>query len=155
MAILDVGCGSNLKGDVSVDLELETIRVFVNHRNSSRVRDVILADGNHLPFRENHFDKVVSHHVIEHTKTPLKFLKELIRVSKNEVEIKCPHKYSRNAKTPYHVSYFSKTWFSQVCSSLQQKIRFDVSASNENISIGFFVFPFFRPHEITLTIRKI
>ena len=151
--ILDVGCGDDAKGDINVDLSLNTMQIIRNQKKSIRTSVNIVADGNYLPFKNNSFDKVMSHHVIEHTKTPFKFLSELIRVSKNEVEIKCPHKLSRDAKTAYHVSFFNKTWFGKACEALSPEIRYSVKVTLDMFKIGYLTFPFTRPDEITVRIR--
>ncbi|WP_287584907.1 methyltransferase domain-containing protein [Candidatus Borrarchaeum sp.] len=104
--ILDVGCGDEPKGDINVDLFIKTCHlpagVYLRNKDVTKTKADIVADGNYLPFRADTFDKVISYHVIEHTKTPFKFIKELVRVSKDEIEVKCPHKLSGTAKAPYH-----------------------------------------------------
>lgn len=154
--ILDVGCGDEPKGDVNVDLFTETLQANIQNKDVTKTKVDIVADGNYLPFKDNSFEKVVSYHVIEHSKTPFKFLKELVRVSKNEVELKCPHRLSWAAKAPYHVSFFNKTWFNKACELLNPKVKkYSVMATLETaVKIGYFALPFVRPHEIVLTIKK-
>jgi len=77
--VLDVGCGLNplkhvLPNTVGVDLALNS-------------KADVVADGCHLPFRDNVFDCVVSVEVIEHLENPDKFIEELKRVSKKFVVI--------------------------------------------------------------------
>ena len=96
---MDVGCGSYPQGDINVDLEkrIEVIPNFVK------------ADGQHLPFRDNVFSLVHSQHTIEHAPDPFLFLKELFRVSKNQVILRCPWRLERNlARHPKHLHSFNK-----------------------------------------------
>ena len=66
---MDVGCGKNKHGDIGIDY--------------SRDSDAdIIADAEHLPFKNEVFAKVVSVTVLEHSPNPLNFLKEQYRVLK-------------------------------------------------------------------------
>ncbi|MBN2013141.1 class I SAM-dependent methyltransferase [candidate division KSB1 bacterium] len=42
----------------------------------------LIADGEHLPFKDNAFDYVINNHVIEHVPDPAQFFDELSRVAK-------------------------------------------------------------------------
>jgi ubiquinone/menaquinone biosynthesis C-methylase UbiE len=64
---LDVGCGCKKHGDIGIDIS----------RNSAA--DVI-ADAQHLPFKDCTFGSVISTYVIEHSPNPLIFLQEQHRV---------------------------------------------------------------------------
>lgn len=125
--ILDVGCGSNPRGDVNVDLFLNTLQEY-DQKSLTKTKVDVLADGNHLPFKTNSFDKVISHHTIEHTSTPFKFLQEIIRVSKKDIEVICPHRLSCGAKRPFHVVSFNRNWFLKSCRMLKLK-NIDVKTS--------------------------
>jgi ubiquinone/menaquinone biosynthesis C-methylase UbiE len=79
---LDVGCGHRVRGDVNVDLNAQS----TIHRSQNSYTDVpldmkipnfVLADSQHLPFRNNVFEKVFSSHVIEHVKKPELMLYEI------------------------------------------------------------------------------
>ncbi len=91
--ILDVGCGSKSLGDVNVDL-------FKNNspHNSGRSVDLfntknfVIADVNHLPFKNKVFSKSVCNQVLEHKGVnPALAIAELIRVTVEEVDIAMPH----------------------------------------------------------------
>lgn len=94
--ILDVGCGwgrelSRLKNAVGIDLclpFLKTARHYVRN-------DVILADAQHLPFKEDILDFVVASEVIEHIANPVQVLAEVRRVLKPEGKflIQTPNKH--------------------------------------------------------------
>lgn len=82
--ILDVGCGSSPKGHVNLDIE----------RQCARMHTFVLADAEHLPFKNGSFETVYSSHVVEHVCNPRVMIKELLRVSKNKVIVKTPHLWS-------------------------------------------------------------
>ena len=82
--VLDIGGGDNPhpRANVVVDKFL-----FDNTHRSHSLRllkrqNLIVADGEKLPFKDNVFDYVVCSHTIEHVAKPFKFLKELSRVGK-------------------------------------------------------------------------
>jgi SAM-dependent methyltransferase len=135
--VLDVGCGEAPRGTVNVDISrytAETDEEVFKYRLRSGKQDRlvktkanILAVGEYLPFKDNVFDKVVSFHVIEHCDNPSLFLKELIRVSKYEVEIRCPHRYSGAAKMPFHKHFFSVMWFRTSLKRLNVSHKVDVN----------------------------
>lgn len=112
--ILDVGCGAEKQGDIGVDITLNSPEIMQDGRILPTQAD-ILASGDYLPFIDNCFTCVVSHHTIEHSTTPHKFFSELLRVSENAVYVRCPHVKGRQAYMPYHVSYFNEAWFHTAC----------------------------------------
>jgi len=71
--ILDVGCGSNARGNVNVDIKIPD-PVPVNF---------IRAGAHFLPFRKKCFDVLFSSHVLEHLQKPLQALKEWARVARS------------------------------------------------------------------------
>lgn len=74
---LDVGCGHvfghHKRGAIGIDLK--------------RGKADIIGDVNCLPIRDNAFDKVLCHYLIEHVIDVPHVIRELIRVAKREVEI--------------------------------------------------------------------
>lgn len=103
---LDVGCGPHPRGDVNCDLYIKLRGEGVIE--PKHIPNFVLCDGQFLPFKEDVFDVVYCFHVIEHVENPFLLLRELIRVSKDKVLLKCPHRYSPSAKHPYHLHYFSQ-----------------------------------------------
>jgi len=123
---LDVGCGDQPRGDVNVDCYRYSKQVRPDKKIVKTCADVI-ADGQYLPFHDESFNKVVSFHVIEHVKNPYRFLKELVRVSKNEILIVCPHRFGKGAKMPYHKNYFTLPWFRKALANFKCGIEVTVT----------------------------
>lgn len=127
---LDVGCGERPKGDVNIDL----FPIATKHRSPDQKRlspplktkhipNFIRADAYHLPLRDKTFISVYSAHTIEHVNNPVLMIKEMMRVSKNQVTIKCPHRLSHNSTTKIlHKYTFNKTWFHKTLQKLKQKV---------------------------------
>ena len=116
--LLNVGCGSFPNGDVNCDLFLDLghMKGDKNKKikvNIKKIKNFIKSDAQHLPFRSNVFDQVISSHVIEHVLNPVKMLDELVRVSNNKIIIECPHWLGdrMHKKNPYHINFFKSKWF--------------------------------------------
>jgi len=134
--VLDVGCGRYPHGDVNVDLyPMET-----EHRlppigreglgeplDVKSIQNFIRADACHLPFKSDAFEVVFSSHVIEHVAYPLKMIKEMLRVSRNKVVIKCPHRLNRKGKIKVHKHYFNIGWFDKLFKKWGLPCRAEVS----------------------------
>ena len=73
---LNVGCGLSSWGDVRVDLK----------RGSAN----ILADAQHLPFKDQSFQEVHCISVLEHISSWSQALNEMLRVTKGKVLIEVP-----------------------------------------------------------------
>ena len=153
MIILDVGCGDMPKGDVNIDL---FPHVKALGREGIPTTADIFCDGRRLPFRDGTFEKVLCHHVIEHTTDPFGVLVELVRVSSQDIEIRTPHRYSVDAlRDPHHVSFFNARWFTEACSRLDVDCRVSVSLREVHIPFGFLRLSFKRPDEIVAHISKL
>ena len=96
---LHLGCGTNYKeGWVNVDLD-------------PNVKADWHGDCNEMPFANDTFDYIYTHHVLEHFDDLFKILYEISRVSKNGaiLEIIVPYwSWSQNQGNPYHKLYFSE-----------------------------------------------
>jgi len=143
---LNVGCGGgrylfqDLHCEVNCDIE----------RPQLKIRNFVLSDGQYLPFNKNIFEETYCYHVIEHVANPIMLLKELIRVTKNKVVIKCPHRFSVNAKKdPLHKNFFNVTWFRKALKNFKHEITVDYT---EILNLTFLLIR--RPNEITVEIFK-
>ena len=108
MNCLDVGCGSNPRGDVCIDL------FYPYNQQKFPIKyngDFVNCDAQHLPFKNNSFDRVYSCHVLEHVPDPQLMLKEIVRVSRDKVEISVPRFKSSAAVSKYHLHFFDEGWF--------------------------------------------
>jgi ubiquinone/menaquinone biosynthesis C-methylase UbiE len=99
MISLDVGCGQRQRGDVNVDI----------YKPIKKPRsEFVLASSAHLPFKDDSFEQVFCHHMLEHLENPYPALKELIRVSSYTVKCIVPH-----GTHPYsHIDTDHKSFFS-------------------------------------------
>jgi len=140
---LDVGCGHRPTGDVNVDLFSEPsahrcVDQRVNDDVALHVHEIsnfVRADACCLPFRECSFRKSYSWHLIEHLVDPELFLREMMRVSAEEIEVRCPNgKYysCRGETKPLHLHNFSLAWFREVLRAYSDwdfAVRWDYSQS--------------------------
>ena len=114
---LDVGCGIKPKGDVNVDFfglgynPQTGNQVQGDYMAPKKIRNFVIADASHLPFKDESFNVVLSWHTIEHVQNPFLMFKELCRVAKRKVIVRCPHKEGSGAVMPYHINFFDETWF--------------------------------------------
>jgi len=145
---LDVGCGHNFRArsqeDVNVDLNVKP--TFHRSQNSyadsaldtKKIPNFVLADAQHLPFRNNVFEKVTSTSVLEHVKNPMLMLSEMARVSNRFIYVRTPHRFCivLNGKRPVfrtkaHVTRgFSCSWFTKAfeflhCKVLHNQVLYD------------------------------
>ena len=125
-SVLDVGCGNGrlAKGSVNVDFFCRGQNVQIGKQlegefvDPHKIPNFILADACHLPFKNGSFNFVFSSHVIEHVADPLLMFKEMHRVSKRMVVVRCPHRRGSGAKRPFHVNYLDERWFRTAASIL-------------------------------------
>jgi hypothetical protein len=141
--LVDVGCGHRPKGDVNVDLFPEpTAHRCVDQRvNDDVALDVrsipnfVKANACHLPFKDGAFKRSYSWHLIEHLVDPEAFLRELMRVSTEQIEVRCPNgEYlsCRGETKPLHLHDFSLQWFQEKLSLYPDwdfAVRWDYSQS--------------------------
>ena len=74
--ILDIGCGYSANNYATTICDVQDLSNFYKDRN------FVILENNDLPFDDNHFDFVISSHVMEHVKDLEYFIKEIQRVSK-------------------------------------------------------------------------
>lgn len=72
--ILDIGCGNNPRGDINVDIKQTLYTDCICHAEQ-------------LPFKDNSFEMVKAHYVIEHCLNPIQMVLEAIRVAKKKIKI--------------------------------------------------------------------
>jgi hypothetical protein len=91
--ILDVGSGSNPRGDICIDLPDSGI-----HRGdkplSWRESEMILASGEAIPLRDQVIGESLYHHSLEHIPNPLNAIRETRRVCRGRVWIIVPSEFN-------------------------------------------------------------
>jgi len=107
--ILDVGCGDGAVIKLLLDKKVKNIQIFAidnsmevlekaknNFSNYRSIIKFIKADICSLPFPNDHFNETICFHVIEHLKPNklIEALKELNRVTQQELFLGFPNKYS-------------------------------------------------------------
>ena len=156
--ILDVGCGDNPKGHVNLDLNVGRTR----HLHESRsidpkvIPNFVRGSINCLPFRNDAFDLVVCHHVLEHEGVNFsKAIRELLRVTKDKAVFVVPHRYARGSWLRYkqfesHDKYFNVTTLSKWLK--KQRIPHEIRTRYRTFPS---IFPILRlPWEIEVTMVK-
>jgi len=128
--LLDVGCGGSLlrkNGYESIGLDL--FRDFTpqagDQKSLIKINKgelFIQASAEYLPFKNNSIDFVYSSHVIEHVHKPDLMLKELYRVSKSKIFIRCPHRLGELQNFPYHIHALDEEWFKKHLKGKNYKI---------------------------------
>lgn len=124
--ILDIGCGtggfvaaSNLKGARAVGIEPDKKAIEICRLKKCKV---IKSTAENLPFKDNQFDIIHCHTVLEHVKNIEKSILEMVRVIKKNgiIYIKCP-----NYLTFYegHYKIFWLPLFPKFLAKLYLKIR--------------------------------
>ncbi len=136
MNVLDVGCGWKPQGDVNVDL----YPYWVEQRSRlaegvpsaelkvQSISNFVKASSMDLPFRDEAFDLVISTACIEHVPDPYKMLLELMRVSSNQVIVKCPHHFGDTKKNKMHLHHFNRRSFERVLNKLGVSYELSITA---------------------------
>jgi len=154
--ILNVGCGSFSYCDINTDLFIGKNIHSSQIINPKKLKNFVKADGQYLPFKDNCFKLVYSSHTIEHVNNPFLFMKELVRVSKCRILIKCPHRlgdkftqFITRKKIKVHLHYFSKKWF-----TINSKKLNCVMIKGEYSEFINYPLINFIPHELTIEMLK-
>jgi hypothetical protein len=115
--LLDISCNARPKGDVNISF----FRCGLNPQTGERIQEkfmppqktknLLLVDAAHLPFKDESFNVTFSDHAIVHIQNPFLMLREMYRVAKRKVIVRCPHRKGSAAKMPNHLSYFDEEWF--------------------------------------------
>lgn len=119
--VLDVGCGPTPRGTVNIDRYTRPTIHGYGAGQKSKIPNFVLADAQHLPFRNACFEKVVSSHVIEHVQEPMLMLKEMTRVSSRYVVVRCPHRFTLY-RNKAHIHKFSSSWFRRAFQMLHWRV---------------------------------
>jgi len=157
MKTLDVGCGGSAQVFYSISEADYTCDVA---KPCVKLSNFVQCDVQHLPYREDIFDKVVAHQVIEHCDNPFRALTELIRVSKFLIEVAVPHRFYWQHSRREHKHTFNRKWFIKTLGKLGYKYWADYvwGESKTETEPRCFPHPLFcliqLPTIITVKIRK-
>jgi SAM-dependent methyltransferase len=138
--MLDVGCGTRPKGDVNVDFFQEGFNPHTGDQirggfmSAREIPNFVLADAQHLPFRDESFSVAFSSHTIEHVGNPLLMLQEMCRVAERKVIVRCPHRRGIGARMPHHINYLDEEWFKEASEFLGYESRQVVTSYDYPIS---------------------
>lgn len=80
--VLDVGCGEGELVSTFQKHGVETYGIDISKQSLLHARNVVQADAEKIPFKNNTFDLMIAHHSLEHLKNPEYFIKECKRVLK-------------------------------------------------------------------------
>ncbi|MBN2259970.1 MAG: methyltransferase domain-containing protein [Clostridiales bacterium] len=152
---LDAGCGTNPKGDVNLDFLVKNSPHRQNKTiNTHEIKNFILGDINHLPFRDKTFTESVCNHVLEHKGVkPNTAIEELIRCTTKKITITCPHYTQLFLQKIFpihcHENVLTPMYFHQ----LLKKIQHDVKSIKWNfIYTRWGRMPFCIPNEMKIII---
>ena len=160
MKRLDVGCGNRPTGDVNVDLytEASTQRSPAQPVDTKQIKNFVLADAQHLPFRSKSFSEVYSSNVIEHVEDPVLFLREAIRCAREKVTVLTCHRYWRSGLSLHqpsvHISFFNVKWFDSVLRNYRHEITSAVQPK-PHLLLPLWNWPHDLTVEITLPLSSI
>jgi len=80
--VLDVGCGEGELVSMFQKHGVETYGIDISKQSLLHARNVVQADAEKIPFKDNTFDLLIAHHSLEHLKNPEYFIRECKRVLK-------------------------------------------------------------------------
>ncbi|SEI37152.1 Methyltransferase domain-containing protein [Dyadobacter koreensis] len=114
--VLEVGAGEGSilswlsKWNFSKDLNCVEISEsgieLIKSKNIENLKNVLLFDGYKIPFPDNHFDLVICSHVMEHVEHERILLREIKRVSKNQIfEVPIDFSFYVDKKIQHFLAY--------------------------------------------------
>lgn len=127
--MLDVGCGTRPKGDVNIDFFQEGFNPHTGDQikggfmSARKTPNFVLADAEHLPFKNESFRVAFSSHTMEHVRNPLLMLQEMCRVAQRRVIVRVPHRKGSEARIPHHMNYLDEEWFKEASELLGYKSK--------------------------------
>jgi ubiquinone/menaquinone biosynthesis C-methylase UbiE len=106
--ILDVGCGEGTRLSTLLPKNKKGVGVDISKQAIGKAKlkyprhKFVHTQDETLPFKDNSFDLIYTAFVLEHTKNPKKFIKEIVRVLdfKGELVIICPNYGAPNRRSP-------------------------------------------------------
>lgn len=141
MKVLDIGCGhSKSRSENSYG-----VVVGLDFAKLPNVDVVWNLEKTPLPFKDNEFNKIIAHHVLEHIQNFVPLMNELWRVTKDEgeINIKVPFYSSWGQfNDPTHVRFFTPFTFNYFCGGgvysheVKNKSKMNFKLRKVNIQFG-------------------
>lgn len=163
---LDIGCGHLPTGDVNVELFLEA----TNHRSDNQkeckdtpietesVSNLVVANAEYLPFKDDSFENVYSSHTIEHINSPLRMIFEMKRVCENngKLTLIMPFWLSDGRNKVLHKWKFNKKNLSRLLNKANFNSKITIEYSRFRYIPHSLVRLIYFPSELkaTVTVRK-
>jgi SAM-dependent methyltransferase len=135
----------------TVGLDIELARTFEAHALTPLVAQVVCAAGENLPFRQDHFDLVLSHEVLEHVQDDRLALQEIVRVLRpgGRLVLFCPNRgypYETHGiywRGRYHfgniplVNYLPRRWRDRLAPHVEVYTRRDLHRLFSGLPVKF------------------
>ena len=135
LKLLDAGCGlggiivacenHNIKA-IGIDIDKDAIAIA--RQRVKNPENILIADGENLPFKNNSFDIVTSIVTIEHVQNPRKYLSEAFRVLKNNGVFII---YAPNYLFPWE-GHYKTIWFPYLLPYTKFILRLYLILKNKN-----------------------
>jgi len=161
VSVLDAGCGLHPRGDVNVDLFLDS-----THRRRgkgasltpSRIPNFVKADIRDMPmFPDRFFPVVRCHHVVEHIPDWWTALKELWRITDEHLIIEVSSRYwlpfPKLRRSPHHVSNFDNQTLRAAIPKVLGTRNFEVTCRYRGMFSKLIPFPLW-PHVIRVDVYR-
>ena len=115
-SVLEVGCGEGSilywlsEWDFSkylsgIEISESGVEIL-KRKNIKNLKEVLLFDGYHIPYEDNHFDLVICSHVMEHVEHERVLLREIKRVSKYQIfEVPIDFSFNVDRKLKHYMAY--------------------------------------------------
>lgn len=159
--VLDVGCGLNPRGDVNLDLYLDSRhRMNGVDMNPEEIPNFVQGDALDMHmFTDRQFDTVKCFHLIEHFPAPQcwDLLKELWRVTDNRLLIVCPHRYwikfPRLKRSTNHLSHYDAKVFKRAIPAILGTHNYEIRTVFRGAFSRLIPFPLF-PHLVRVEVWR-
>jgi len=159
--VLDVACGLHPRGDVNVDLYIDSTHRRGGkgpHLNPDSIQNFVEADARNMHmFKDRQFHTVRCYHLIEHISDWWTLLKELYRVTDKHLIIECPNRrwlsFPNLRRSRVHISNFDAATFEKIIPKILGTWNFET----HNIYRGMFhkMIPFpMWPHLVRVDIWR-
>ena len=167
MSVLDVGCGLHPRGDVNVDLYIDSRHRRTGHGphiDVDNTPNFVQADATNMyMFNDRQFEVVRCYHLMEHIPPPpakpccWDLLRELWRVCDYHLTVEVPTRYwlrPFRLKRPFqHVSNFDYPTLEKAIPWVLRTRNFEITNKNRGMLHPLFPFPLW-PHHLRVDVWR-